>query len=269
MAVLCGWASIDENGKARGGKAGDQKQVSNTNDTKGEVKLGNWYNFGQGSCWRWKDRKLAERFAQAVKDICNNKHVGYDQNERASLFNVLEAANWDWTKINKDVECDCSELIACCVNCAVGKKVISSWVYTGNLDAALKTSGYFEEMTGTKYTAQSDYLGKGDVLNAKSHHVIAVLENGPKFGVTSTSEGKSNVAEPTLKKGSTGSQVKKLQKNLNTLKFTDENGKALEVDGDFGTHTREAVKKYQRKYKLEVDGVYGPKSYEKMKTLIK
>ena len=43
MGTLCGWASIDEKGKATGGQKGDQ--------TGREVRTGNWYNFGrkQGS----------------------------------------------------------------------------------------------------------------------------------------------------------------------------------------------------------------------------
>ena len=37
MGTLCGWASIDEKGKATGGQKGDQ--------TGREVRTGNWYNF--------------------------------------------------------------------------------------------------------------------------------------------------------------------------------------------------------------------------------
>ena len=37
MSIKCGWASIDERGRASGGKAGDQTGV--------EVKIGNWYYF--------------------------------------------------------------------------------------------------------------------------------------------------------------------------------------------------------------------------------
>ncbi len=41
MGTQCGWASLDENGNISGGSAGDQ--------TGQEVKLGNWYNFGQNT----------------------------------------------------------------------------------------------------------------------------------------------------------------------------------------------------------------------------
>lgn len=261
MAVLCGWASIDENGKLRGGKAGDQ--------TGREVKTGNWYDFGQNTVLRWKDEAKAKKYAKVIKALCNNACVGYDQNERTSLYNALKKVNWDYTKLTKKVECDCSELIACGVNCTIGKAVISSSVYTGNLNNALISSGYFTKLTGSKYCDSSNYLKTGDVINKPGSHVISALEDGPKAGVTSKSEGKSVVAEPTLKKGSTGSEVKKLQRNLNELKITDADGDKLAVDGDFGTSTREAVKKFQKKYGLTVDGIYGKKSAAKMKALIK
>lgn len=256
MSVLCGWASIDERGKISGGKAGDQ--------TGREVKTGAWYYFKQTACLRWKNREYAKEYAKVIKALCNNKHIGYDQNQRTTLFNALKALNWDYTKLTKDVECDCSELIACGVNCVLKKPVISSYVYTGNLNSALINSGYFKKLTGSKYCKSSNYLMVGDVLNASGHHVISVLENGANAG-----ESNSKVAEPTLYKGINGSETKKLQSNLNALKFTDMNGNKLELDGNFGTCTKEALKKFQKKYNLEVDGVYGEKSYEKMKTLIK
>lgn len=258
MAVLCGWASIDERGKISGGKAGDQ--------TGKEVKTGSWYDFGQTTVLRWKDRVFAKTYAKVIKALCKNKHLGYDQSQRTTLYNALKAVNWDYTKLSKDVECDCSELVACAVNCVIGKAVISSSVYTGNLNNALMNSGYFKKLTGTKYCDSSTYLSIGDVINRPGHHVISCLEDGPKVGLRSDT-GKA--AQPTLKKGSTGSEVKKLQANLNKLGITDADGKKLKEDGEFGACTYEATKKFQKKYKLTVDGVYGDKSASKMKTLIK
>lgn len=257
MATLCGWASIDENGNISGGASGDQ--------TGKEVKTGSWYDFSQTTVLRWKNETYAKKFAKAIKAICNNSCVGYDQNERTSLYSALKAVNWDYTKLTKKCECDCSELIACAVNCVFGKAVIFSSVYTGNLNAALVNSGYFKKLTGSKYLTSGAYLKAGDVINRPGRHVISALEDGAKADSTDS----DNVAESTLKKGSTGSEVKKLQKNLNTLKIKDADGNELNVDGEFGVDTRSAVKKFQKKYSLSVDGVYGPKSEAKMRTLIK
>jgi peptidoglycan hydrolase-like protein with peptidoglycan-binding domain len=67
-----------------------------------------------------------------------------------------------------------------------------------------------------------------------------------------------------LRLGSKGNNVKTLQKNLNTVMHS-----GLTVDGDFGSKTDAAVRAFQRKYGLGVDGVYGPQSAAMMKAALK
>lgn len=55
--------------------------------------------------------------------------------------------------------------------------------------------------------------------------------------------------------GSSGSDVRELQKKLN------ENGYSLEVDGQFGSKTQAAVKDYQKKNNLQVDGIAGKNTW--------
>lgn len=55
----------------------------------------------------------------------------------------------------------------------------------------------------------------------------------------------------TLRTGDKGQQVRALQKLLG----------GIAVDGDFGPETRAAVEAYQRQYKLDVDGIVGPKTW--------
>ena len=251
MSVLCGWASIDENGKLSGGKAGDQ--------TGKEVKTGKCYNFKQSEVLRWKNETYAKKYAKVIKSLCDNKHVGYDQRERTALFNELKRLNWDYTKLTKNVECDCSELVACGVNCVFAKEVVPSYMYTGNLSTLLMNTGYFNRLTTMKYTGGDEYLVIGDIINAPHKHVISALENGAKAGVKSN----NTVAMYTLRKGDTNNEVKKLQKNLNKVMKT-----SLLEDSKFGTNTRSVLKKFQDKYGLVVDGVYGIKSYTKMKQLL-
>lgn len=76
------------------------------------------------------------------------------------------------------------------------------------------------------------------------------------------------VANPTLKKGSKGDEVGILQQNLNQLGITDDNGNKLKVDEDFGAKTEQALEKFQVKYGLADDGIYGEKSAAKMNTVI-
>lgn len=57
----------------------------------------------------------------------------------------------------------------------------------------------------------------------------------------------------TIKNGSRGDDVKLLQQKLN-----------LEIDGIFGSLTEEAVKEFQKNNGLTVDGVVGPKTWQKL-----
>ncbi len=59
------------------------------------------------------------------------------------------------------------------------------------------------------------------------------------------------MADKTLSYGSAGDEVKRLQKALNNA------GYSLEVDGKFGEKTKAAVKSYQKKNGLDVDGIVG------------
>lgn len=64
-----------------------------------------------------------------------------------------------------------------------------------------------------------------------------------------------------LRKGSTGANVKKLQSALNWA------GASLEVDGKYGPATEKAVKSFQQENGLIVDGIAGPETWSKLKTL--
>ena len=78
--IMIGSARIDERGKSSGGAAGDQKQVSSSNDTKGEVSMQPFYVHSKG--WyilRPKSVTLSAKMAERMIAACNNKNIGYDQ----------------------------------------------------------------------------------------------------------------------------------------------------------------------------------------------
>lgn len=68
----------------------------------------------------------------------------------------------------------------------------------------------------------------------------------------------------TIKKGSNGVDVKHLQKFLNWCI----NSK-LAVDGICGSKSVKAIKKYQKRYGLVADGIFGEKSLAKAKSIVK
>jgi peptidoglycan hydrolase-like protein with peptidoglycan-binding domain len=67
--------------------------------------------------------------------------------------------------------------------------------------------------------------------------------------------GAGATTNPTLQEGDTGTAVRTLQTRLNVW------GATLTVDGDFGTATLAAVKAFQAKEKLTVDGIVGPQTW--------
>ena len=64
-----------------------------------------------------------------------------------------------------------------------------------------------------------------------------------------------------LQKGSTGREVKTLQRLLKALGYKGSDGKVLAVDGDFGSNTDYALRAYQGNKRLSVDGVCGKNTW--------
>ena len=62
----------------------------------------------------------------------------------------------------------------------------------------------------------------------------------------------------TTREGSSGSAVVALQQQLNT------NGARLTVDGSFGPLTNAALRSYQSRHKLSVDGIAGPQTWQSL-----
>ena len=82
MSILIGHASIDENGKASGGQAGDS--------TKKEVCTRQWYSKPWQYYLECTDESIANIAATYMEQICANDNVGYDQSQRLTLYNQLK-----------------------------------------------------------------------------------------------------------------------------------------------------------------------------------
>ena len=227
MAVKIGHASIGERGKAKGGKAGDQ--------TGKEVCIRDWYNGNWHTVFRPKDSKKAEKIAKACEQGCKNNHIGYDQNQRTTLYDAAKAVDWDLSKIKKNVETDCSAFVAVCCNAAGIKVTKNNW--TGEEKAILTKTGAFDVLTDKKYTGQSAYLKRGDIL-LKDGHTAMVLSNGSKVVTKSkTSTEKSDTYKPW--KGIVATNKSKL--NVRSSASMGENivgtldrGSTIEIVGEKG-----------------------------------
>lgn len=180
--MLCAWASNDENGKAKGGEAGNQ--------TGKELKVASWYNFGQTAVFRFKDREKAKQYASTIKKLAENKNIGYDQNQRLTLYNALKKVDFNADKLTTKCECDCSSLVASALN-VIGIKVSSSMT-TYTLPTYLLKTGEFVKLTANEYLSSSDKLLTGDIINAPCKHVISVVDVIEEKETTNTSKTNSD-----------------------------------------------------------------------------
>ena len=170
MNVMIGHAGSNEWGGIYGGNPGDQ--------TGTEVFIRTWYNRPWNLMFRPKNTTIAEKIAVAMEQACANDNVGYNQNNRTSLYFAAKDKNWDISKITKKVDCDCSSLVAVCCNAA--GLAVSKDNWTGAQKDNLMKTGAFVMYTGSKYIAQEDYLKRGDILLLEGHHTAVVLTNGSK-----------------------------------------------------------------------------------------
>lgn len=191
LRVRIGHASGDENGKIKGGTAGDQ--------TGKEVKISDWYPHDKGwVCFRCIDVAVRERIAEAMEKACGNSMIGYDQTQRDSLIANVRSNGFDPSKTTKNVETDCSALVRLCVAYAYGEDVLGN-VNTSTLPDALLNTGKFIKSTDSMLTKSSDYLVRGDILcTPVKGHVVVVLDNGAKAPTSIAATEKAKSFNPEL-----------------------------------------------------------------------
>jgi hypothetical protein len=179
MAIKIGHSAIDENGKISGGQAGDNNGR--------EVLIAVWYDKGWNVVLRPKNPILADKSAKFVEQICANDNVGYDQNQRNTLYPQAKAVNFDGSKIVVPCECDCSSFMHVAV-IAGGANITygSNGLTTRTLKNALVNSGDYELLTDSKYLTSDEYLKRGDIVIKEGSHTIMILEDGEKVKEKST-----------------------------------------------------------------------------------
>lgn len=260
MGVKISNCGHDENGRYAGGQAGDQ--------TGTEYQIINWYNRPWLCVLRFEDQEVAALIAEMATQAANNNMIGYDQgtvgnsNDRYTFWEQLVANGYDPSKIKKPCETDCSQSTASIVK-AVGYrlnkpklKTVSIYLTTYNMRSAFKTAGAMV-LTDSKYLTSGACLKPGDILLNDNHHVAIVVSGDAS---SNTTPAKKNY----LEKGDTGPEVTTMQKML--IKVGYSCGSAGS-DGDFGSDTDSALRKFQKDKGLTVDGQYGTNSKAKLTAL--
>lgn len=221
---------------------------------------------------------------KAVKTAIANKGVTYSQEKYVSI-----SVNGKTISTRRD----CSGYVSACL--AVFGAFETN--YRTNSTGFSHSNAVAKKLTAAGFTKKAwsgwDALEQGCIISDDYSHVEIfdhsignthwVWSNGSTTGLRTagvTKDGgshkydavwfppkeKSNapeVAKPVLKRRCKSDEVRKLQKDLNWL------GADLSADGSFGPATETAVKSWQSKNGLSVDGIYGPASYRKMQELLK
>lgn len=245
-----GHASMDENRKASGGKAGDQ--------TGKEVCIRSWYQGGWTVLLRAKDRAVGAKIAAACRAACANDKLGYDQSGRNTGLTAAKKASWDFSQITEPAEFDCSSLTAACVQ-AAGVNVWDG----GNaptsrtLEKVLTATGAFTALREGKYLTGTDYLQEGDILLKPGSHVVMVLEDGAAPESDTKADTVTvyySVRLPLIVKGAKSEAVRSMQQLLMA--------KGYEMprygsDGEYGGETENALLLYQEDHNLKPDAKCG------------
>lgn len=241
MSIKIGHASIDENGKISGGKAGDQ--------TGKEICVRSWYSKPWNVYLECTDKALADKAASIMELICSDDNYGYDQSQRLTGYNAI-IANGGKVKGAKG-EFDCSSLVSTCYR-LVGLPV-SPACTTRSIREAFIATGKFKAYTDTAHLSGDTYAKRGSLYLKEGSHVVMALEDGP--GV------RNPYKEPllTISRGSKGDGVKWVQWELNR------HGSTLDIDGSCGPKTDQAIRNFQAKHGLVVDGKVGPKTRQSLR----
>lgn len=251
MAIKIGHASIDENGKISGGKAGDQ--------TGKEICIRNWYNKPWNIYLECTDKTMANKAANIMEQICKDNNFGYDQSQRLTGYNAI-IQNGCKVKGAKG-EFDCSSLVSACYKLA-GLNISPSCT-TRNLRVELIKTGKFKMYADLPHLTSDKYAKRGGIYLKEGSHVVMALEDGSAYV--------NPYPEPTMTIliGSKGDAVKWVQWELleDGIKTVTLEGKKkkLTIDGECGPITDAAIREYQKKHKLTIDGKVGPKTREDMK----
>ncbi|MCY8567387.1 N-acetylmuramoyl-L-alanine amidase [Bacillus haynesii] len=108
------------------------------------------------------------------------------------------------------------------------------------------------------------WVSDSSQLSAFRKKVGALLGNKTVSKTTASTSQPSKSTGTILKKGSSGSQVKALQKRLIAVGFSLPKYGA---DGSYGYETVQAVKSLQKKAGIAVDGIYGPATEKELSAI--
>ncbi len=130
-----------------------------------------------------------------------------------------------------------------------------------------KADGIFGAQTKAAVIAfQKDYNLKADgIIGANTWELLKTINiSNAEQDVVDPEKPSTGVSVTTLRKGSSGTAVKKLQQQLIQLGYLPSG----EDDGKYGTKTKYAVSQFQKDQGIGVDGVCGSKTFVRLNEVL-
>ena len=214
------------------------------------------------------DGQIGQYLPESYRSWCTSS---YDNDNRAITIEVA-SDTYDPYRVNDAAYKSLIQLLVdiCRRN---GKKKL---LWFGDKTKTLNYSPKSDELVMTVHRWFANKSCPGDYLY-NLHSQIAAEVTKQLGGSTSTSVVSTPTTTNTTKEktivltvcylGKTGysnnaTQVMTIQRLLNAMGYKGKDGKALAVDGDFGVNTDYAVRAYQKKKNVAVDGVVGPVTWK-------
>lgn len=251
--ITIGHASISEKGTITG-DAGDSTGYEVCTKDDFDI-LSKNYNV----VLRPKTAALASKSANVCEAGCANNKIGYSQSSRNTLYTLAKKINSDLSKVDlSDVglcNTDCSAFMTVCALCGGANiEYGTNAPTTTTMRTRFKQSGDYVVLTDSKYTKQTDYLKRGDILVCEGSHTVMVLGNG----ISISNDEEAEPEEPATPGGLTTTlkmTVRSVELNLAAIDTTRASIviKVLEQKTDSTAKVMSAnkVDKYTWTYKLE------------------
>lgn len=206
-------------------------------------------------------KRDAKEYAGNPEKIAN--YVYMDEFRKSKMGNINEGDGWrfrgrglkqltgrdNYTRFGKFVGMTAEEA-ADYVATEKGAIESACWFWGDKKLNAVADAGDITRMT--KIINGGD-IGLADRTKRYNHAVAVLGAAAPVKEVAKPSAPPAPSGPVTVKRGSTGPVVKKLQQALN-----------LTADGDFGPGTEAALKSWQTKNSLTPDGIAGPKTLARL-----
>ena len=201
-------------------------------------------------------KRNAAEYARNPEKIAN--YVYMDEFRTSKLGNVHPGDGWrfrgrglkqltgrdNYTRFAKDYDLTAEEA-AVWVETKEGALASALWFWNTNKLNAIADTGNVAALTKK--------INGGDIglADRQARYTRAMAALGGK--ITAAAPAAAAPSGGTLRRGSKGDEVKKMQAKL-----------GLAADGDFGPGTEAALKKWQAENGLTADGVAGPKTLAKL-----